>query len=87
MTSNRPYEGRLQFDIPRHRLYMGFEKDWPRMNAMPEWFTVEPDESHQYRVEEVDKGQTKIVSGKMLIEGLPVHVEPDKPLRLIVTEK
>lgn len=87
MTSDQLYEGRLQFDIPRHRLVMGFEKDWPRMNAMPEWFTVEPDESHQYRVEDVDRGQTKIVSGKLLSEGLPIHIEPDKPLRLTVTNQ
>ena len=21
---------------------MGFAQDWPRMNTLPEWFTVEP---------------------------------------------
>jgi hypothetical protein len=87
MKSDKAYEGLLQFDIPRHRLYMGFEEDWPRMNAMPEWFTVEPDESHQYMVKNGDTGRTRIVSGKLLSEGLPVSLEPEKPLRLIVTEK
>ncbi|UCG33936.1 MAG: hypothetical protein JSU68_04725, partial [Phycisphaerales bacterium] len=46
MQSDRPYEGRIQFDIPRHRIHMGFRQDWPRMNAVPEWFTVEPDDAH-----------------------------------------
>lgn len=87
MKSDKPYEGLLEFDIPRHRLYMGFEQDWPRMNAMPEWFTVEPDESHVYRVEDIDAGWTRVVSGKSLSEGLLVRVEPDKPLRLTVTRK
>ena len=85
MRSDKPYEGFLQFDIPRHRLYMGFEQDWPRMNAVPEWFTVEPDESHRYRVEDIDAKWTRVVSGKSLSKGLPVRVEPDKPLRLTVT--
>ncbi len=87
MKSDKPYEGLLEFDIPRHRLYMGFEQDWPRMNAMPEWFTVEPDEAHVYRVEDIDAGWTRVVSGKSLSEGLLVRVEPDKPLRLTVTRK
>jgi lysophospholipase L1-like esterase len=64
---------------------MGFEQDWPRMNAVPEWFTVEPDESHMYRVEDIGAGWTKVVSGKLLSEGLPVRIEPSKPLRLTVS--
>jgi len=87
MKSDKPYEGFLQFDIPRHRLYVGFEQDWPRMNAVPEWYTVEPDESRLYRVEDIDAEWTRVVSGKSLSEGLPVRVEPDKPLRLTVTRK
>jgi len=85
MKSDRPYEGILQFDIPRHRLYMGFKEDWPRMNAVPEWFTVEPDQAHRYNVEDIDTGTAKTVSGRLLSEGLPVRVEPDRPLRLTVT--
>jgi hypothetical protein len=84
LKSDKPYEGRLQFDIPRHRLFMGFRQDWPRMNAVPEWFTVEPDESHNYQIQNVDAGTSQIVSGKSLREGLPVRVESGKPLRLVV---
>ena len=84
MKSDDPYRGRLQFDVPRHRLYLGLKQDWPRMNAVPEWFTVEPDEAHKYKVEDVDAAATRVVSGKSLSEGLPVHLEPGKPLRLIV---
>ncbi len=84
MRSDKAYEGRLQFDIPRHRITMGFTQDWPRMNAVPEWFTVEPDKTHQYTVRDVDAGSTRILSGKLLSDGLPVRLKPDKPLRLIV---
>jgi len=87
MESDRLYEGFLQFDIPRHRLYMGFEQDWPRMNAVPEWFTVEPDESHWYTVTDVDAGSTKVLSGKSLSEEFPVRLEPSTPLRLTVSRQ
>ncbi len=63
---------------------MGLKQDWPRMNAVPEWFTVEPDETHKYTVEDVDASTTRTLSGKTLSEGLPVRIEPGKPLRLIV---
>lgn len=87
MKSDEPYEGILQFDIPRHRLYMGFENDWPRMNAVPEWFTVEPDQSHRYTVKDTDTGKTTNVSGRLLSKGLPINIEPGKPLRLTVTRQ
>ncbi len=84
MRSEKAYEGRLEFDIPRHRITMGFEQDWPRMNCMPEWFTVEPDEAHLYEVKDVDRGSSETVSGKALHEGLMVQLEPGKPLRVQV---
>ncbi len=84
LTSDEPYEGRVQFDIPRHRLYMGLKQDWPRMNAVPEWFTVEPDETHHYRVKNTDTGKAELVTGKSLSEGYPVRLEAGQPLRLIV---
>lgn len=84
MKSAEPYEGRLQFDVPRHRITMGFEQDWPRMNAVPEWFTVEPDGEHEYTVENVDTATTEVFTGKSLSEGLSVRLEPGKALRLVV---
>ncbi len=84
MRCEEPYEGRLQFDVARHRLWMGFTQDWPRMNAVPEWFTVEPDRAHRYRVENADAGTSQVVTGESLRQGLPVRVEPGKPLRLVV---
>ena len=84
MKTDEPYEGRLQFDVPRHRIISGFQQDWPRMNAVPEWFSVEPDEAHHYEVEDVDSGSTRVVSGKSLSEGLRIRLEPGKSLRLVV---
>jgi hypothetical protein len=84
LQSEKAYQGRLQFDIPRHRLFMGFDRDWPRMNSVPEWFTVEPDLSHLYEVQEVDVPTRQVVTGKSLHEGLPVRLKRGKPLRLVI---
>jgi hypothetical protein len=84
MRSEKAYEGKLQFDIPRHRIYMGFKQDWPRMNSMPEWFTIEPDKTHKYEIQDINAGTTRIVSGKALSEGIPISLKPDKSLQLIV---
>jgi len=84
MKSDKPYQGRLQFDVPRHRIEMGFSQDWPRMNAIPEWFTVEPDDEHRYRVTDAETQSTSVHSGKSLSTGLPVSLAPGKPLRLVV---
>lgn len=84
MKSDEPYEGRIVFDIPRHRLYMGFTQDWPRMNAVPEWFTVEPDYRHRYTVENVDSSSSREFTGESLAAGLPMKLEAGEPMRLIV---
>jgi hypothetical protein len=55
------------------------------MNAVPEWFTVEPDDEYVYIVENVDAGTTRELTGAQLSEGLPVSVTSGKPLRLVVT--
>jgi hypothetical protein len=68
LKSDKPYEGKLVLDIPRHHDYMGFKKDWPRMNTVPEWFTVESEKN--YMVE--DGGASTTYTGAQLHEGLPV---------------
>ena len=59
MKAESEWSGKLVFDIPRHRIYMGFQHDWPRMNTMPEWFTVEPDREY------VVKNVTQWVAGNL----------------------
>ena len=52
---------------------MGFEKDWPRMNTLPEWFTVELDET--YRITHIRTGKTKNYTGKQLHDGLELKLK------------
>jgi hypothetical protein len=79
VTADKPWSGQLLFDVPRHRLVMGFDKDWPRMNTLPEWFTVQPD--HQYTVQGL-AGTSKSLAGKQLRDGLPVALDEAQTLRL-----
>ena len=78
------YDGKIVFDIKRHKHYVRFKKDWPRMNTLPEWFTVELEKS--YKVTDLGTGRIRTYTGRQLHEGLQIrlrayeiatlHVEP-----------
>ncbi len=82
LKADMPWKGKLIFDVPRHRLYMGFEKDWPRMNTLPEWFTVEPE--GLYSVVDIRADSIVRRRGKQLREGLKVEVKGDRDLLLLI---
>lgn len=82
MRSDTAWSGKLVFDIPRHRIYMGFKQNWPRMNIMPEWFTVELDQN--YTVENPTKGSQQTYTGKQLHEGLSIALQADKEQLLLI---
>ena len=73
LKSEQDWSGRLVFDTPRHRNYLGFKHDWPRMNTLPEWFTVELDED--YTVKDFATGSTQSWRGSQLQLGLPVRLK------------
>jgi len=82
IRSPEEYRGRLEFDAPRHRLYMGFRRDWPRMNTLPEWFTAEPEA--RYRVREIESGRETVRTGRQLSFGCTVELRKGETLRLLV---
>jgi len=83
MGAKKDWSGTLVFDVPRHRLYLGFNYDWPRINTLPEWFTVELDK--RYAIGGEESMPRKEYSGKELHEGLPVKLQAGKELRLLVS--
>ncbi len=82
MKAKSEWSGKLAFDIPRHRIYMGFKHDWPRMNTMPEWFTVEP--SQTYVVKNITRGSQETYTGQQLHEGLLIELQPGQESLLLV---
>ncbi len=73
IKAKKDWKGKIVFDIPRHKHYMGFEKDWPRMNTLPEWFTVILDKT--YRIINVETDKTETYTGKQLHDGLELKLK------------
>jgi hypothetical protein len=80
IKSDKPWSGKLCFDIPRHREYLGFAKDYPRMNTLPEWFTVQPDQVYTITAPEMERAAT----GKYLNNGLPLTLKPNQQKTLTI---
>jgi len=80
--AEKPWEGKLIFDIPRHRQYMGFSKDWPRMNTLPEWFTVES--KTKYTIKNITTDSSMKRTGEKLHTGLPVKIPASGEIRLLI---
>lgn len=76
VNSEWAWEGKVRFDVPRHREYFNMPDDYPRLNQFPEWFTVAEQNSF-----EVD-GSTK--SGVELRNGLSISLEGETQVRMRV---
>lgn len=85
MKANEDWSGKLVFDIPRHRIYLGFKHDWPRMNTLPEWFTVELDQS--YLVTDITNALRQTYTGQQLHTGLPVKLQASREKRLLIRKE
>ena len=83
LHAEAPWQGRLLFDTPRHRAFVGLPTDYPRLNQWPERWTV--DGAARYALTG-DLGPTGdadgSVRGDLLAAGLPVALEPGRAYRL-----
>ncbi len=75
------YNGKLCFDRPRYREFCRFAHDWPRMNTLPEWFTV--DGRSTYQIEGLGAAK-QTVSGALLLDGLPIRLAAGQSVRFMV---
>lgn len=71
-SAETPWEGVLEFDVPRHRTIWNMPFEYPRLNGTPEWFVVEPE--GMYLVVDLDTGESSVYSGQVLAEGLAVSL-------------
>lgn len=81
VAADQPWDGRLMFDIPRHKTNMHLPLDYPRINQFPEWFTV--DLQRVYEIVPAG-GATAQRTGAELRAGLAVQAKPGEPFRLTV---
>lgn len=71
LDSEQPWEGRIRFDVPRHRDYFNLPINYPRLNEWPEWYTVEMDRLYAVEV----NGESTTRSGGELVQGLNVAAQ------------
>jgi len=80
--AKKDYQGKIVFDIKRHKHYVRFAKDWPRMNTLPEWYTVELEKS--YKVTDLRSGKAVTYTGRQLHAGLPIRLKATETATLCV---
>jgi hypothetical protein len=80
VEADREWTGALRLDPPRYRTVWRMPRDYPRLNAAPEWYPVAP--GRTYQVVEVETGRRSRVRGQVLLDGLPVALAPGGALRL-----
>lgn len=83
IASKDPWQGRVLFDVPRHRVVLKLPMDWTRINQFPEWFTVEEDK--KYTIADLANPRVQVYKGQDLQKGLPVTLEAGQALKMIVT--
>ncbi|MBK9389217.1 MAG: hypothetical protein IPN68_03145 [Bacteroidetes bacterium] len=85
ITSRNIWEGKLMFDIKRHKEFMHLPIDWPRINQFPEYFTIEKE--NNYRILSENSRKEQIISGKELQEGLKLNLKRGERVRMIISVK
>ena len=91
LSAEEPWEGRLIFDVPRHRTVMKLPMDYPRINQFPEWFTV--DEDAGYRIEFplsepiTPPFKSANISGRQLRDGWPQSLSAGEERALLISRR
>ncbi len=86
LAAQEDWQGRLRFDAPRHRTIWNMPIEYPRVNGLPEWYVVGPENT--YQISDLDSGQTALYAGQELVDGLPVVLSAaqGRVLRLAVVQ-
>lgn len=84
VIADQPWEGRLIFDRPRHKLLMRLPLDYTRINQFPEWFTVQSNARYAVKM---GPGRTLGRTGAQLAKGIPLKLKPGEMLQIEVSER
>jgi hypothetical protein len=82
LRAENAWQGKLIFDIPRHKVNMRLPLDWPRINQFPQWFTVEAERN--YTVRDLISGSSAEYIGKQLGGGITIEIRPATEVGLLV---
>ena len=82
LRAEKPWQGKLIFDVTRHKTIMNLPLDWPRINQFPEWFTVQPDKT--YTVTDLSANSKQTCTGKQLQAGISIILQPTTEKHLVI---
>jgi hypothetical protein len=85
ISSQKAWEGKIFFDSKRHKTYMNMPLDWPRINQLPEWYTVDPDKNY-ILINNTTKSES-LFSGHELINGINIKVLPGAKQKLQIKQR
>jgi hypothetical protein len=80
--SEKDWNGKIIFDIPRHKTFLKLPIDWPRINQFPEWFTVEFEK--EYYLVDLDENQEYKSSGQKFHQGFPISLVGNQEKHFII---
>ncbi len=85
IRADKKWNGKLLFDVPRHKTIMNLPIDWPRINQFPEWFTV--DAGSRY-VLDLASGETLgPFTGQQLRDGIELDLKAGEEKRFVIREE
>ncbi len=82
IKAKNSWQGKIKFDAQRHKTNLHLPIDYPRINQFPEWFTVGSEKNYQIQIN--DQTGSRTISGRELVDGLEIALEPNKEMRIIV---
>ncbi|MBT7301197.1 MAG: hypothetical protein HN849_16875 [Victivallales bacterium] len=81
VSADKPWQGQLVLDQPRHKTIMRMPLDYPRINQFPEWFAAAKGERWTVSTDGTPRPHT----GEALTKGLPVTLTAGQTMRIAVT--
>jgi hypothetical protein len=83
VAADRPWQGTIVFDFPRHAEQLGLPLDWPRINQFPEWFVAGA--GRTYVIRNAKTGAAERRRGEELRRGLAVALPAAGEIRWEIT--
>jgi hypothetical protein len=85
LVADKPWNGTIKFDQPRHKTTMKLPIDWPRINHFPEWFTVK--EGTRYTLTNTTDSSENNYACDQLIQGIAFNAKSSTQYELTLAAR
>ena len=83
LSAEEDWTGKLYFDAPRHQTIWQMPDEYPRLNQLPEWYTIDPDSTYQLLT---NRGESYTFIGQDLINGIPWTISAQEGQQIQLTK-